>query len=206
LTLHNPDGLTGEQVGIGWRLLTSEEFGKTFEALEIWEGSGLGWAKCTAPRVHLLETAFRIPSSTPWPKMEKVDPFAELKKAHAEGKLIQWRNKEGYKGLPIEWEDVPVGATLWLAGWDYRIKPEPVYVPLEISDVPPGSIFSRFPEHEYYQTMTNTSGWVSILEVAGAVMMSYMELKDQGWQINRSIPLTGKWNPDAWQPCRKEAK
>jgi hypothetical protein len=33
-------------------------------------------------------------------------------------------------------------------------------------------------------------------------LVSYEELK-RNWLINRSIPMSGKWNPDAWENCEK---
>jgi len=32
---------------------------------------------------------------------------------------------------------------------------------------------------------------------------SFYELQQEEWLINRSIPMTGKWNPDAWEACEK---
>lgn len=59
----------------------------------------------------------------------KPDPFAELKAAHAAGKVIEW--KCGSDWYPAQ-----------NPGWSYtvdcyRIRPEPELVPLEASNIPP---------------------------------------------------------------------
>jgi len=187
------------------------------------------------------------------------DPYAELKKAHAEGKVIQsnifgeWVDiKQGNSFVDItpcylrikpeepnsiltpkqvsegwiEWhgEENPVPGKrvnmLFRDGmridarsesyhWDkYRNNPiiayrviEPKLVPLGPEDVPILSVlrYIRTPIDEYAVTS----------KVAGE-LKSYV----MGWtygtlmglmEINRSIPLTGKWDAAAWGPCSKEA-
>jgi hypothetical protein len=64
-----------------------------------------------------------------WKLVEKPDPYAELKKAYAEGKTIQYRYRKG--GNPTEgfmyseWSDHKYG-TLAEFGYEYRIKPQTV--------------------------------------------------------------------------------
>ena len=74
-------------------------------------------------------------------------------------------------------------------------------VPLGPEDVLPGSIFivpTRKP-----------STWHAVTGVyEDCVQLDhgdfpFDELMEDGWQINRSIPQTGKWNPDAWESCEK---
>lgn len=55
--------------------------------------------------------------------VDPVDPYAELKAAHAEGKVIQFRWKESPHH---PWGDID--APRWNTKVDYRIKPEPVAV------------------------------------------------------------------------------
>lgn len=86
-------------------------------------------------------------------------------------------------------------------GWRYA--DEKKTVPLGPGDVPPGSVFRR---------MSWDAEWVSISQLTlGFVVFlgneehrTFTELEEE-WQINRSIPLTGKWNPDAWEPCSKSS-
>ena len=208
------------------------------------------------------ETAAQLRLAAYWIEKnmpEKPDPYAELKKAHAEGKVIQgcirghwidcphptWKYPlDTYRIKPddspawIEWrggecplKDEEVGE------WEYRlrdgslipshldVKPsglswrhykygtdiiayrvlkwrekKPKF-PLGPDDVPPGSIFivpTRRP-----------STWHAVAGVyEDCVQMDhgdvpFDELMEDGWQINRSIPLTGKWDPEAWENCEK---
>lgn len=96
-------------------------------------------------------------------------------------------------------------------GWEhpkgfkaYRVlkwrEPKPK-VPLGPEDVLPGSIFivpTRKP-----------STWHAVTGVyEDCVQLDhgdfpFDELMEDGWQINRSIPMSGKWNPEAWESCEK---
>ena len=64
----------------------------------------------------------------------------------------------------------------------------------------PGTVI-RFPD------ATDLWGAVTAINqdglVVGDTYQSYQELADSKAMANRSIPLTGKWNPDAWEPCSK---
>jgi hypothetical protein len=190
-------------------------------------------------------------------RTEQPDPYAEEKKAHAEGKVIQFKPKAGN----FPWIDDPFPE--WADHMDYRIKPDEIpwiewhggpcplkdeeveeweykfdsgvhikepcekpsaynwgmdgdgilayrvlktrtpkpKVPLGPEDVLPGSIFivpTRKP-----------STWHAVTGVyEDCVQLDhgdfpFDELMEDGWQINRSIPQTGKWNPDAWESCEK---
>ena len=69
--LHNPDNLTAEQVGVGYRLAVNGECVQPDNG-EIWM---LGeWEKLGTPMIPNAAT-FRLPLSVPWP--EPVDPYAE---------------------------------------------------------------------------------------------------------------------------------
>lgn len=87
-------------------------------------------------------------------------------------------------------------------GWRYA--DEKKTVPFDISDVPPCSVLSLNPPR-----------WFDIYGVCkeGIYVLDDEPLVETLWKwdyladkvkINRSIPLTGKWNPDAWEPCSKE--
>ena len=193
---------------------------------------------------------------------EKPDPYAELKKAHAEGKVIQVRGAlkhwydipepqwnspiERYRikpddsppwtewhggACPLQDEEVeeweykmrygalvpshqtsnPTGCT-WRHDEDgcdiiaYRVlkwrekKPK---VPLGPEDVPPGSVFC------VKDRMPGT--WHGVLGVYASTVQldtnrntySFYELQQEEWLINRSIPMTGKWDANAWEACEK---
>lgn len=88
-----------------------------------------------------------------------------------------------------------------IIGWRYA--DEKKIVPLGPEDVMPCSLFRVKGK--------GSSGWHQMRECPqwdglffnSDVWVSYEELM-RVWLINRSIPLTGKWNPDAWEPCHKE--
>ena len=86
--IHNPDNLTAEQVGVGYRLLCAED-GVPSGKVDTWMFGG--WCSAyVVDKEHLYECdkTYRLPLSVPWPEV-KPDPYAALKKAHAEGKVIQ---------------------------------------------------------------------------------------------------------------------
>ena len=123
-SLHNPDNLTAEQVGVGYRLLTTEET-KTMQSgkEEYWSHRTPKWVNVAYPTQFSRDYTYRLHLSVPWPEPQ-LDPYAELKKARAEGKVIQW-----YNG--IEWIDhvLPNDENpIWMHQVkDYRIKPEPTF-------------------------------------------------------------------------------
>ncbi len=111
--LHNPLGLTAEQVGVGYRLTLEEEMdGKRHDACEWFNDA---WLKHDDGWYWKKDSTIRVPLSTPWPEA-KPDPYAELKKAHAEGKVIQEQgaNAKWAKMMTPYWSMPPEY---------YRIKP-----------------------------------------------------------------------------------
>ena len=148
--LHNPDKLTAEQVGVGYRLTLPEEWNPT---QEYWH-STKQWKKSS--HYSSLDT-FRLPLSVPWP--EPVDPYAEP------------------------------------ATKEVELGPE---------DILPGSVLGLGDRKPH--TWHGVQGVFLTTVVLRTFRESYSftELKDEKWLINRSIPLTGKWNPDAWEPCSKQ--
>jgi len=44
-----------------------------------------------------------------------------------------------------------------------------------------------------------------IIGSSAAVEVRYDRLK-QDFKINRSIPILGKWDPTAWEPCSKPSQ
>lgn len=79
--------------------------------------------------------------------------------------------------------------------------PEPEWVQLGPEDVPPFSVIRKIGELETWH-------WRLISYVNGLGMTCadrgypWREVADTH-EINRSIPLTGKWDPLAWETCRK---
>lgn len=84
---------------------------------------------------------------------------------------------------------------------------EPVMVQLEANDVPPGSVLRHpnWAKHNVYILPSVWSGRVSYSAGDDVNFETYDGLKLKGWQINRSISITGKWDADAWEKCEKEA-
>lgn len=126
--LHNPDNLTAEQVGAGWRLTVLEEHDEFYGGVTEYWSTGkwrTGW---------ICKASVRVPLSIPWPEpAPPVDPYAELKAAHAAGRVIQSFNHKR-----DVWQDCPSPA--FEGGTDYRIKPEP---PFQLPPPPPGMQWHR---------------------------------------------------------------
>ena len=75
-------------------------------------------------------------------------------------------------------------------------------VPLGRDDVPPGSVIKTM-EVIQAQILRINKEAVFILGSRGTPYeVTFEELQD-GWQINRSIPMTGKWDANAWEACEK---
>ncbi len=299
--LHNPNGLTAEQVGVGYRLaIVNEALLQDF--YEFWGKGSKSWSKgCFNTKAKGICT-YRLPLSVPWPEQSKpftlpiqtlaqdqveltsemqeaasqvlkeemqgLDPYADLKKAHADGKVIQqdcgtwehdWQDlKQPNWDIPaslyrikpdeipwIEWHGGPrplkdEEVEEWEfkcrdgepskaieeepSNWRwfhegsigdiiaYRVlkwrkkKPKKPKKPLEACDVPPGSVIRA----NAAKVDGDVEWWsVKRVEKRGVILSedlwTWEELANPyyGWQINRSIPLTGKWNPDAWEACEK---
>lgn len=76
--------------------------------------------------------------------------------------------------------------------------------PLGPEDVPPGSVLSLKPPRWFVISGVCDDG-VYILDDEPLVesLWKWHYLAEKA-QINRSVPLTGKWNPDAWEACSKQ--
>lgn len=133
------------------------------------------------------------------PQPPPLDPYAELKAAHAAGKKLQHR----YSGM-ASWEDCSVSDTkqdpyCFIHGREcYRIKPEPRKVPLGPDDVPPGSVF---------RSKELPDGWIAPTSVsAGAGCYFHDEVvfryKWAELQEKQEIKRPG----EDWQPCWKETE
>jgi len=134
--LHNPGKLTDEEVGAGWRLTLVGE-GRHVKA-EAWMANSETWQERGIKADTYLECfTYRVPLTVPWPEVEKPDPYAELKEAHAAGKVIQCVTLSG------DWVDcTSLNPPRWNVPVDsYRIKSEePVF---QLPPPPPGMRWHR---------------------------------------------------------------
>ncbi len=131
--------------------------------------------------------------------------YLPLVQALADKKTIQY--------FKAEWVDMPEIDFSGQAS-RYRIKPTPALIPLGPEDVPPGSVIQERNRADnptlapgYHSVVTVSQGRVVTINSDGMVIgMNFQRLMSgNGWCINSSIPLTGKWDPTAWQPCSKQA-
>lgn len=129
------------------------------------------------------------------------DPMPCDSEANVEVILRGGRDGEGQAHVGV-WNVLPDTPELEILGWRYA--DEKKTVPFDIFDVPPCSVLSLHPPR-----------WFDIYGVCkeGIYVLDDEPLVETLWKwnylaekvkINRSIPLTGKWNPDAWEPCSKE--
>lgn len=128
--------------------------------------------------------------STSRPLPPSPDPYAELKKAHAEGKVIQFQNGNG------RW-DGPVSGNWLFPPERYRIKPTPPLVALEAGDVPAGSCIRCFswPEPEWQAVLAVHIG--GIVWPGGGKTWSDLLLEGFYFKLPGST---------SWQPCSKRGK
>lgn len=119
------------------------------------------------------------------------DPYAELKKAHAEGKVIQFKLKNE-TDIESHW----LGSDpLWKSTCDYRIKPPIALIPLDAGDITTA--------HEFRNAKGNRFAW-GIIKSDGVTFSgdncnffyTWEELK-KGWHYRAGT--------DEWTPCSKPA-
>ena len=109
----------------------------------------------------------------------------------------------------IEWDEVheksdPI--TALSRGATIRIKPTSILIPLEASDIPPGSVISVHPNLAWFLLVWVGTSQVNYMSTGKMATLTVGELLSENWLINRSIPLLGKWNPTAWEPCSKPSQ
>lgn len=192
LELHNPDNLTAEQVGKGYRLLCKTEM--TNQPHEFWASAVESWLTTKEGKFNagVYYATYRVPSTVPWPV---VDKWAKEKEAFERGERIQLRN---LKYGRIKWSFVSdPGWNDNLEGDEYRIAPPTI--PLGPEDVPPGSVFR----------WKNSFRWINPVGVAedGICVstsdhvlsrITYQQLKDDNVEILRP--------GSTWMKCEKEAQ
>lgn len=110
-----------------------------------------------------------------------------------------------YQRSSGEW-DAPDASLFTVLAWEnpIRIKPTPTLFPLEPSDIPPGSVISVNPSLTWFSILWLGSTALEFVSAGRQIHSLHFEtlLKDN-WLINRSLPLFGKWDPTAWEPCSK---
>lgn len=127
----------------------------------------------------------------------KPDPYGKFRQALADGKKVQLIDSErGFDLSEPTFSEPPD---------QYRIVPEKKRVKLGPEDVPPGSVIRW--------KMPKQFGWVAVeyvcaeglwLPVGDVAKYFKWDRLAEHCEINRSIPLTGKWDASAWEPCYKE--
>jgi len=202
---HRYNGWKEEWLPDGWRpfldgekIFNDDEF-LGYDSQWTVEDKRPGGADMANPKGKFYRTRRPLPAS---------DPLADIKAAHAAGQTIQRRVSKYSRGGDIEWSkwvDQEDPSWVYSEAIEWRIKPAPVMVPLGPDDVPPGSVIRLANPNKRVE-------WMPAFPVDTGVEMpsdgewSYLPFIDmrERWQINRSIPLTGRWDKDAWQPCEKE--
>lgn len=213
---HRTDGWQEGDLPQGWRPIAQFE---SRQPGDEWRDANSGWSDCRTflePRKGTSEfyrtsrpLTFMHAGKT-WTWHRPGDPMP-----CKEGKRIYWLYKDGVFGSSenpevVGWERKEDKVTD-IIGWCYA--DEKKTVPLGPEDVPPGSVFrpigwSSIPNAYVNYEAVVTNGVRTIGKDWGEFCSEYgylpwLELHSE-WQINRSIPLTGKWNPDAWEPCSKQ--
>lgn len=193
---HREDGWTEEMLEGGWRPQCLGEYGNEYEH----SSDGAQWEEVTCKASIMAVTPndangfYRTKRPLPQP-----DPYAELKAAHAAGKKLQHRCPSESKWSDCSVTDTTQAPYCFVFEPEcYRIKPDQQKVALGPDDVPPGSWISLDREHLAAVIAVSPSS----LSTADTTR-SWKRLMDDAIQINRSIPITGKWNPEAWEPCYK---
>jgi len=136
-------------------------------------------------------------------KTPVVDLWAKEKAAFARGEKIEYRIRSYPHANNTSW--VIISDPSWLdSPWDeYRIAPEPEYVPLCAEDVPPGSYFRH--ESAHY------AAWAAPSEITlhGVIFWSQKaNPKDGGEHLFISWPELQRYEilrpRGTWQACKKE--
>jgi len=197
---HREDGWTAEMLPQGYRPLVIGEAG----AYEVSFDKGLSWKKGSAESGPANKITILFWRTT-----------RPLTFIH-EGKTWTWHKRDDPapcdedSRIEILCDDSSTATTegdcSWHGGcapvgWRYA-EPETKTVEFGPEDVPPSSAL-RHP--------SQSVGWVEAHSIDSLgvwinheTQRSYASLQGNGWLINRSLPLTGKWNPDAWEPCHRQ--
>lgn len=143
------------------------------------------WVTVTNPAVHSTAEDWWVPHRTRRP-LPTPDLYAALKEARDAGKVIQIKTSDG------NWIDTPY-PTFSYSSHQYRIKPEPVLVPLDMDDIRATDEFRRGGIATYLAL-----GWDDkIVRIAD----TYVTYSDLATNYQRR-----QHGSDEWKPCTKEAQ
>lgn len=189
--LHNPDNLTAEQVGVGYRLLTEDEFQEDvhLQHQEWWSISvrPKSWmvgdlGRSRSPKLNFA-TTYRLPLSIPW--SEPGDPYAKLKAAHAAGKVIECRLKDGSN----QWSAKTANFNEFPSNCEYRIKPESTF---QLPPPPPGMQWHRTDMWQEGDLPQGMRPLVAGEESGNGTQQKY----DTGWvKLHNSVIADAEENP-----------
>jgi hypothetical protein len=94
--LHNPDNLTAEQVGLGYRLTGKGE--KPTPGAQVWEGlddsSGIWQKRDGNAEPYYAGSTYRLPLSVPWPEANPQAPPFQLPPPPPG---MKWHREDGWK-------------------------------------------------------------------------------------------------------------
>ena len=173
---------TADMLPDGYRpLLLGESLQKADEG-----DYGDGWIAFVGGNTHLYHQ-YHYRTTRPLPV--KPDPFAAEKAAFAAGKTIQYKSQIN----DHQWFDCYI-APMWVDGRKYRIKPEPVMIPLGPDDVPPGSL---------HFCDTNGYLWLSIVAVTGKGICTKQGFTDFGSLFRCNTHKINRQDGLGWVPCSK---
>ena len=115
-----------------------------------------------------------------------------LLESEASGIAAYKHHQQHAKALGSHWKGI--------IGWRYA-EPLTHEVELGPEDVEPLSMIRRKGEGQswHWRLLSYVHGTHAICADRG---YAWSELA-RDYEVNRSVPLTGKWNPEAWEPCHK---
>lgn len=189
---HRQD-FTEDMLPDGWRptLMGENVFGTD-------EGLYDEWASVAPTRGHvdvgLPLDCVLYRTRRPLPAVEK---WAAEKAAFLRGEKIEIHNgTEWIEFAPRNRHDPPP----WTEDYLFRVKPEPVMVPLGPEDVPPGSVL-RHHSWKAFEHVTPSvfEHQVEFIVGESVAFRTYERLRSEPWSISRD-------GGETWSRCEKEAK
>lgn len=196
---HREDGWTPEMLPRGYRPRVLGETG----VYEVSFGKGLSWEKGydeSSPANKTTSLFWRTTrpltfthegKTWTWHRPGDPMPCDGEKVVHALYKT-SLRISNPQNAAWFAWTDI--------IGWRYADEPKS-QVPLGPEDILPGSVVRRLQNRSAEWNMVAAIAQEG-LKTSPTNYSTWEALKNE-YEINRSLPLTGKWNPDAWGPCHK---
>lgn len=143
--------------------------------------------------------SYFVPLSTPFPdgsilqedgSYKKPDPYAELKAAHAAGKVIQHHATKGF------WVD-SANPSFEAPAELYRIKPETKLIPLGPEDVPPGSVVRFGAKAHWIMVVVVSDDAIGLLSTDNTGILKF------SFETLMQIADIKRPNDTDWLPCSK---